>query len=90
MHGTFPNWFVSFSKYFRHFDTDCVLSNAFSAVRFAAMQTRVAGCSTLQIEAVIRLLRYGVSMNICVWPVLTAPASISTSFFSRSYYSEGR
>ena len=42
------------------------------------------------IGSVIRLLRYGVSMNICVWPVFTATDSISRNRFSLSYCSEGK
>ena len=57
MHGRLSKAFRSSSKYFRHLLTDCVLSKAFSEVSPAAMQTRVAGCKTLQMESAIRRLR---------------------------------
>ena len=57
MHGRLSRAFRSSSKYLRHLLTDCVLSSALSEVSPAAMQTRVAGCKTLQMESIIRRLR---------------------------------
>ena len=47
----------SSSKYLRHLLTDCVFNSAFTEVNPAAMQTRVAGWHTLQIESAMRRLR---------------------------------
>ena len=47
----------SSSKCLRHLLTDWVFNRAFSEVSPAAMQTRVAGWHTLQIESAMRRLR---------------------------------
>ena len=57
IHGRLSKALRSSSKYLRHLLTDCVFNSAFSEVNPAAMQTRVAGWHTLQIESAMRRLR---------------------------------